>query len=71
MRTSPTAPKTVPTPQRQINVAAARRNAPMARNGGDAELLELNQQVPPQTSCQLLFADLTVSWRKSGALRGS
>ncbi|XP_041814209.1 microtubule-associated protein RP/EB family member 3-like [Chelmon rostratus] len=38
MRTSPTVPKTVPTPQRQINVASA-------RNGGDAELIELNQQL--------------------------
>lgn len=43
MRTSPTAPKSVP--PRQINVAAARRTAPMTRNGGDAELIELNQQV--------------------------
>lgn len=84
MRTSPTAPKTVPTPQRQINVAAAaRRNAPMARNGGDAELIELNQQVQlllpeaqssptliSQTSCQLLFADLAVICRNSGVLCG-
>uniref|UniRef100_UPI0037E8B943 microtubule-associated protein RP/EB family member 3-like isoform X2 n=1 Tax=Semicossyphus pulcher TaxID=241346 RepID=UPI0037E8B943 len=45
MRTSPTAPKTVPTTQRQINMAATRRSAPLARNGGDAELLELNQQL--------------------------
>ncbi|KAM9338949.1 microtubule-associated protein RP/EB family member 3-like isoform 2-T2 [Symphorus nematophorus] len=45
MRTSPTVPKTVPTPQRQINIAAARRSAPMTRNGGDAELIELNQQL--------------------------
>nr|XP_046229649.1 microtubule-associated protein RP/EB family member 3-like [Scatophagus argus]XP_046229650.1 microtubule-associated protein RP/EB family member 3-like [Scatophagus argus] len=45
MRTSPTVPKTVPTPQRQINVAAARRSTPMTRNGGDAELIELNQQL--------------------------
>ncbi|XP_041661224.1 microtubule-associated protein RP/EB family member 3-like isoform X2 [Cheilinus undulatus] len=44
MRTSPTAPKTVPAPQRQINVAA-RRSAPVSRNGGDAELIELNQQL--------------------------
>ncbi|KAM8725883.1 microtubule-associated protein RP/EB family member 3-like [Acanthopagrus latus] len=43
MRTSPTVPKTVPTPQRQI--APARRSAPMTRNGGDAELIELNQQL--------------------------
>ncbi|CAN9507970.1 unnamed protein product [Ophioblennius macclurei] len=42
MRTSPTAPKTVPPPQRQI---ATRRNPPMARNGGDAEIIELHQQV--------------------------
>ncbi|XP_059212756.1 microtubule-associated protein RP/EB family member 3-like [Centropristis striata] len=45
MRTSPTAPKIVPTPQRQINIPPARRNNPMTRNGGDAELLELNQQL--------------------------
>lgn len=44
VRTSPTAPKTVPTPQRQINVAT-RRSAPMTRNGGDAEIVELNQQL--------------------------
>ncbi|XP_071323982.1 microtubule-associated protein RP/EB family member 3-like isoform X2 [Trachinotus anak] len=44
MRTSPTAPKNVPTPQRQINVAA-RRTTPVTRNGGDAELIELNQQL--------------------------
>lgn len=44
MRTSPTAPK-VPTPQRQINLAAPRRTPQMTRNGGDAELVELNQQV--------------------------
>ena len=46
MRTSPTAPKTVPTPPKQVNLAAARRSTPVTRNGGDAELLELNQQVP-------------------------
>lgn len=45
MRTSPTVPKTVPVPQRQINPPAARRNNPVTRNGGDAELIELNQQV--------------------------
>ncbi|XP_042247265.1 microtubule-associated protein RP/EB family member 3-like isoform X2 [Thunnus thynnus] len=45
MRTSPTVPKTVPTPQRQINLASARRSAPVTRNGGDAELMELNQQL--------------------------
>ncbi|XP_027896670.1 microtubule-associated protein RP/EB family member 3-like isoform X1 [Xiphophorus couchianus] len=47
MRTSPTAPKTVPVPvpQRQINPPAARRNNPVTRNGGDAELIELNQQI--------------------------
>ncbi|CAJ1078392.1 microtubule-associated protein RP/EB family member 3-like isoform X2 [Xyrichtys novacula] len=44
MRTSPTAPKSVPTSQRQISVAA-RRSAPVSRNGGDAELIELNQQL--------------------------
>ncbi|XP_076612837.1 microtubule-associated protein RP/EB family member 3-like [Chaetodon auriga] len=45
MRTSPTVPKTVPNPQRPINVATARRSAPVTRNGGDAELIELNQQL--------------------------
>ncbi|KAM9703959.1 microtubule-associated protein RP/EB family member 3-like isoform 2-T3 [Menidia menidia] len=45
MRTSPTAPKSVPPPQRQINIPPARRTAPMTRNGGDAELIELNQQI--------------------------
>lgn len=43
MRTSPTAPKTVPPPQRQINPQI--RRTPNARNGGDAEMLELNQQL--------------------------
>lgn len=42
MRTSPTGPKTVPPPQRQL---APRRNVPLTRNGGDAELVELHQQV--------------------------
>ncbi|KAM3861332.1 microtubule-associated protein RP/EB family member 3-like [Diretmus argenteus] len=47
MRTSPTAPKNVTPPQRQINSAPpARRTTPMTRNGGgDAELIELNQQL--------------------------
>lgn len=45
MRTSPTAPKSVPTPQRQISTPTSRRTTPVARNGGDAELIELNQQV--------------------------
>ncbi|XP_070781646.1 microtubule-associated protein RP/EB family member 3-like [Enoplosus armatus] len=45
MRTSPTVPKTVPTPQRQINIAPGRRSAPVTRNGGVAELIELNQQL--------------------------
>lgn len=55
MRTSPTAPKAVPTPQRQINVAATRRSTQVTRNGGDAELVELNQQVIPllQYVCNL------------------
>ncbi|XP_024147351.1 microtubule-associated protein RP/EB family member 3b isoform X2 [Oryzias melastigma] len=44
MRTSPTAPKTVPPPQRQIHTAA-RRSTPVSRNGGDGELVELNQQI--------------------------
>uniref|UniRef100_A0A8C4DE63 Microtubule-associated protein RP/EB family member 1 n=1 Tax=Dicentrarchus labrax TaxID=13489 RepID=A0A8C4DE63_DICLA len=34
MRTSPT-----------INMTSSRRNTPMTRNGGDAELIELNQQL--------------------------
>ncbi|XP_028295806.1 microtubule-associated protein RP/EB family member 3-like [Gouania willdenowi] len=42
MRTSPTAPKSVPTPQRQI---ATRRTNPVTRNGGDLEMLELHQQL--------------------------
>ncbi|XP_069028411.1 microtubule-associated protein RP/EB family member 3-like isoform X2 [Embiotoca jacksoni] len=45
MRTSPTVPKSVPAPQRQNNIPAARRTTPVTRNGGDAELMELNQQV--------------------------
>ncbi|XP_058470411.1 microtubule-associated protein RP/EB family member 3-like isoform X2 [Solea solea] len=45
MRTSPTTPKSVPTPQRPANVPAARRNPPVTRNGGDADLMELHQQV--------------------------
>lgn len=45
LRTSPTALKSVPPPQRQINIAAPRRNTPVARNGGDPELVELNQQL--------------------------
>ncbi|XP_028821459.1 microtubule-associated protein RP/EB family member 3-like isoform X1 [Denticeps clupeoides] len=48
-RTSPTAPKTMPTPQRTHNTtvaAAIRRNPVVARNGGgDAEIMELNQQL--------------------------
>ncbi|XP_077409371.1 microtubule-associated protein RP/EB family member 3-like isoform X1 [Vanacampus margaritifer] len=44
-RTSPTAPKSVPAPQRQINAPATRRTPLVARNGGDSELVELNQQL--------------------------
>lgn len=44
VRTSPTAPK-VPIPQSQINIAAPRRTPQMTRNGGNAELVELNQQL--------------------------
>ncbi|TKS76340.1 Microtubule-associated protein RP/EB family member 3 EB1 protein family member 3 [Collichthys lucidus] len=44
MRTSPTVPKTVPPPQRQITTAT-RKSIQMTRNGGDAELIELNQQL--------------------------
>lgn len=42
VRTSPTGPKCVPPPQRQIATA---RRPPVTRNGGDAELIELNQQL--------------------------
>ncbi|XP_077595295.1 microtubule-associated protein RP/EB family member 3-like isoform X2 [Stigmatopora nigra] len=45
IRTSPTAPKVAPAQQRQINAPPARRNPAMARNGGDSELTELNQQL--------------------------
>ncbi|CAL8314983.1 unnamed protein product [Lota lota] len=46
MRTSPPVPKTVPHPQRQINTAPPpRRSAHPVRNGGEAELVELNQQL--------------------------
>ncbi|XP_054618614.1 microtubule-associated protein RP/EB family member 3-like isoform X2 [Dunckerocampus dactyliophorus] len=45
IRTSPTGPKSVPPPQRQINAPAARRNPAVTRNGGDSELMELNQQL--------------------------
>lgn len=44
-RTSPTAIKTVPAPPRQINSAPVKRAPPMTRNGGDAEIIELNQQL--------------------------
>ncbi|XP_034383236.1 microtubule-associated protein RP/EB family member 3-like isoform X2 [Cyclopterus lumpus] len=44
-RTSPTTPKSVCTPPRQINLTAARKTTPMTRNGGDSELLGLNQQM--------------------------
>ncbi|XP_021330664.2 microtubule-associated protein RP/EB family member 3b isoform X1 [Danio rerio] len=47
-RTSPTAPKTMPTPQRAISSTPStgiRRNTPISRNGGDAEIMELNQQL--------------------------
>ncbi|XDV24294.1 hypothetical protein PO909_028512 [Leuciscus waleckii] len=48
-RTSPTAPKTMPAPPRVINSVPStgiRRNIPMTRNGGgDAEIMELNQQL--------------------------
>ncbi|XP_068609643.1 microtubule-associated protein RP/EB family member 3-like [Brachionichthys hirsutus] len=45
MRTSPTVLKSVPAPQKQGSTTAARRGAPIARNGGDAELVELSQQL--------------------------
>ncbi|XP_029281652.1 microtubule-associated protein RP/EB family member 3-like [Cottoperca gobio] len=45
VRTSPTVPKIAPPPQKQIIVSAPRKPAPMTRNGGDTELLELNQQL--------------------------
>lgn len=42
---SPTAVKPVPTPPRQNNAAAARRTTSVTRNGVDAEVLALSQQV--------------------------
>ncbi|XP_058628141.1 microtubule-associated protein RP/EB family member 3b isoform X2 [Onychostoma macrolepis] len=48
-RTSPTTPKIMPAPQRAISSTPStgtRRNIPMSRNGGgDAEIMELNQQL--------------------------
>ncbi|KAL1275227.1 hypothetical protein QQF64_034850, partial [Cirrhinus molitorella] len=48
-RTSPTAPKTMPAPQRPISSTPStgiRRTTPVSRNGGgDAEIMELNQQL--------------------------
>ncbi|XP_073694486.1 microtubule-associated protein RP/EB family member 3-like [Garra rufa] len=48
-RTSPTAPKTMPAPQRAISSTPStgiRRSTPVTRNGGgDAEIMELNQQL--------------------------
>lgn len=48
-RTSPTGPKSMPAPQRAISSTPStvmRRSAPMSRNGGgDAEIMELNQQL--------------------------
>ncbi|XP_016111867.1 microtubule-associated protein RP/EB family member 3b isoform X1 [Sinocyclocheilus rhinocerous] len=48
-RTSPTVPKTMPAPPRPISSTPStgiRRNMPMSRNGGgDAEIVELNQQL--------------------------
>ncbi|XP_077088137.1 microtubule-associated protein RP/EB family member 3b isoform X2 [Siphateles boraxobius] len=48
-RTSPTAPKTMPAPPRVISSTPStgiRRNIPITRNGGgDAEIMELNQQL--------------------------
>ncbi|KAK3537644.1 hypothetical protein QTP70_017034, partial [Hemibagrus guttatus] len=44
-RTSPTVPKNMPTPQRALNTTI-RKNPSLARNGGgDAEIMELNQQL--------------------------
>ncbi|XP_076834428.1 microtubule-associated protein RP/EB family member 3a isoform X1 [Brachyhypopomus gauderio] len=44
-RTSPTVPKNMPTPQRVTNTTI-RKNPTLARNGGgDAEVMELNQQL--------------------------
>ncbi|KAI5616788.1 microtubule-associated protein, RP/EB family, member 3a isoform X1, partial [Silurus asotus] len=44
-RTSPTVPKNMPTPQRVMNTTV-RKNPNLARNGGgDAEIMELNQQL--------------------------
>uniref|UniRef100_A0A8C2GGI5 Microtubule-associated protein RP/EB family member 3 n=1 Tax=Cyprinus carpio TaxID=7962 RepID=A0A8C2GGI5_CYPCA len=48
-RTSPTTPKTMPAPPRAISSTPStgtRRNMPVSRNGGgDAEIMELNQQL--------------------------
>ncbi|KAJ8372162.1 hypothetical protein AAFF_G00294220 [Aldrovandia affinis] len=47
-RTSPTAPKNMPTPQRALNSNPVRKHPPIARNGGsdcDAQITELNQQL--------------------------
>uniref|UniRef100_G3NVC3 Microtubule-associated protein RP/EB family member 1 n=1 Tax=Gasterosteus aculeatus aculeatus TaxID=481459 RepID=G3NVC3_GASAC len=44
MRTSPTAPKSVCPPPRQINLAPVRKTSHVTRNG-DVELIELNQQL--------------------------
>ncbi|XP_076861569.1 microtubule-associated protein RP/EB family member 3b [Brachyhypopomus gauderio] len=48
-RTSPTAPKTMPTPPRATSLtpsAGVRRSMPIFRNGSsDAEIMELNQQL--------------------------
>lgn len=65
MRTSPTVPKTAPTPQRQINLA--RRSTPMTRNGGDAELIELNQQVRP-LSCHPVISYLNTQGHTKGVV---
>ncbi|XP_063758428.1 microtubule-associated protein RP/EB family member 3-like isoform X2 [Eleginops maclovinus] len=45
VRTSPTVPKPAPPPQKQIIVAAPRRSSNTTRNGGDPEVMELNQQL--------------------------
>ncbi|XP_030637685.1 microtubule-associated protein RP/EB family member 3b [Chanos chanos] len=49
LRTSPTVPKNMPTPQRALNStpsAVVRRTTGLSRNGGsDAEIMELNQQL--------------------------
>ncbi|XP_031717256.1 microtubule-associated protein RP/EB family member 3-like [Anarrhichthys ocellatus] len=70
LRTSPTTPKTVCTTQRQINLAAGRKTAPVTRNGGESELIELNQQVPAAFICSAISKNTNtpccfLSWHRT------